>query len=116
MGDKDIMDFSQRNLIKTQDNVKIDVDIDEDTFEHDFNDDKSKDNSIIGAKKLQNIINKPKISQLYEKEIPNNASKSDDDVGRLGNCAKYGCSDCEFKTNDKKDLIFHIRKRHTLNL
>ena len=116
-GDKDIiMDSSQRNLIKTQNDMKIEeVDIDEeDTFEHDFNDDKSKDNSIIG-KNLQNVITKPKISHLYKKEIPNNASKSDDDVG-LGNCAKYGCSDCEFKTNDKKDLIFHIRKSHTLNL
>ena len=70
----------------------------------------------MNAKSLQNssIITENKISS--QNEIPiTTTSKSEEpnDIGSIGNCAKYGCSDCEFKTDDKKELILHIRKSHT---
>ena len=109
------MDPSQRNLIKTEDEMKIEREIDKVLFEYDFNDDIQ--NIDSNAKSLQNsaIITENKKSP--QNEIPNTTTTSKsletNVIGSIENCAKYGCSDCEFKTDDKKELILHIRKSHT---
>ena len=108
------MDPSQRNLIKTEDEMKIEREIDKVLFEYDFNDDVT--NIDSNAKSLQNSSIITENKKLPLNEIPNTTtSKSEEpnDIGLIGNCAKYGCSDCEFKTDDKRELILHIRKSHT---